>query len=78
MLADHAGGHAEPNRGAGEPAAFHHLGEDPHVVEAVHKTILKQSRIVDPVPPYYQATRTSHICGQAAAYKPQNAEPANH
>jgi hypothetical protein len=48
MLADHAGGNAEPGRGIGEAAAFHHLGEDPHVVEAIHRapSIIKQSGIV--------------------------------
>src|SRR5712691_5136917 len=39
MLADHAGRHAEAQRGTGEAAAFHHLGKDPHVVEAVHRTL---------------------------------------
>src|SRR6202011_1073723 len=36
MLADHAGGNAEPRRSAGEAAALDHLGEDPHIVEAIH------------------------------------------
>src|SRR5260370_1084668 len=39
MLADHARGNAEPRRSAGEAAAFHHLGEDPHIVEAIHRVL---------------------------------------
>src|SRR4029077_14681660 len=48
MLADHAGGNAEPSRSAGEAAAIHHVCEDPHIVEAIHRAflIIKQSRIV--------------------------------
>src|SRR6266403_6218760 len=48
MLADHAGGNAEPRRCAGEAGALHHLGKDPHIVEPVHRVlpIIKQIRMV--------------------------------
>src|SRR6266853_6834185 len=39
MLTDHAGRNAEPRRSAGEAAALHHLGEDPQVVEAIHRAL---------------------------------------
>ena len=36
VLADHARRNIEPRRGAGEAADFRDLGEDPHVIEAIH------------------------------------------
>src|SRR5260370_1084666 len=39
MLANHAGGHAEPRRGAGEAGGLHPLGQDPHIVEAIHRAL---------------------------------------
>ncbi len=36
VLADHAGGVMKPRRSAGKASALHHLGEDPHALEAVH------------------------------------------
>src|SRR6201981_2743301 len=48
MLADHAGRNAEPRRSASEAGALHHLGEDPHIVEAVQRgsPIAKRSQTV--------------------------------
>jgi hypothetical protein len=45
---DHAGRNAKPRRSTDEAAALHHLGEDPHVVEAIHTAppIMKKSRMV--------------------------------
>jgi yecA family protein len=59
MLADHAGRNAEPRFSASEAAALDHLGEDPHIVEAVHEALRLSSNPEWSIQsgPYYQRDR---------------------